>query len=148
MEHTAEERRHIALDEDELAALNDGFERVERLDAEGLAVLALRGPAESFSAEEKLRPEPQAVFGAATVVTDASGRVLLSRDIHLRLRHHRSHCTSLLVSHRLSAVRDADRIVVLTDGRITEEGTHDALLLTGGTYAQLFALQASGYQQV
>ncbi|MFB6988730.1 methyltransferase, FxLD system [Streptomyces sp. NPDC056304] len=80
VEHTAEERRHIALDEDELAALNDGFERVERFDAEGLAVLALRGPAESFSAEEKLRPEPQAVFGAATVVTDAFGRVLLGRS--------------------------------------------------------------------
>ncbi|MFJ9961808.1 ABC transporter ATP-binding protein [Streptomyces avermitilis] len=69
-------------------------------------------------------------------------------DVHLRLRRHRSHRTSLLISHRLSAVRDADRIVVLADGRITEEGTHDALLLTGGTYAQLFTLQASGYQEV
>ncbi|MET7851107.1 ABC transporter ATP-binding protein [Streptomyces avermitilis] len=69
-------------------------------------------------------------------------------DVHLRLRRHRSHRTSLLISHRLSAVRDADRIVVLADGRITEEGTHDALLLTGGTYAQLFTLQARGYQEV
>lgn len=80
VEHTAEERRHIALDENELAALTDGFERVERFDAEGLAVLALRGPAGSFSAEEKLRPEPQAVLGAAVVVTDAFGRVLLGRS--------------------------------------------------------------------
>ncbi|MEU5534992.1 ABC transporter ATP-binding protein [Streptomyces sp. NPDC020362] len=69
-------------------------------------------------------------------------------DVHLRLRHHRAHRTSLLISHRLGAVRDADRIVVLADGRITEEGTHDALLLDGGTYAQLFTLQASGYQEV
>ncbi|MEU5599919.1 methyltransferase, FxLD system [Streptomyces sp. NPDC020298] len=80
VEHTAEERRHIALDEGEIAALTDGFDRVERFDAEGLAVLALRGPAASFCAEEKLRPEPQAIFGAAAVVTDARGRVLLGRS--------------------------------------------------------------------
>ncbi|MFI8952710.1 methyltransferase, FxLD system [Streptomyces sp. NPDC053750] len=79
-ENTPEERRHIALDENELAALTDGFEDVEQFDAEGLAVLVLRGPAGSFSAEEKLRPEPQAVFGAAVVVTDTFGRVLLGRS--------------------------------------------------------------------
>lgn len=80
VENTPEERRHIALDENELASLTDGFEHVEPFDAEGLAVLLLRGPAASFSAEEKLRPEPQAVFGAAVVVTDAFGRVLLGRS--------------------------------------------------------------------
>ncbi|WP_326812385.1 methyltransferase, FxLD system [Streptomyces scopuliridis] len=80
VENTPEERRHIALDEKELASLTDGFEHVEQFDAEGLAVLLLRGPASSFSAEEKLRPEPQAVFGAAVVVTDAFGRVLLGRS--------------------------------------------------------------------
>ncbi|MFD5514672.1 class I SAM-dependent methyltransferase [Streptomyces sp. NPDC127066] len=58
VEHTAEERRHIALDENELAALTDGFDHVERFDAKGLAVLAMRGPATWFSAEEKPRPEP------------------------------------------------------------------------------------------
>ncbi|MFE2092080.1 methyltransferase, FxLD system [Streptomyces sp. NPDC059460] len=79
-EHTPEERRHIALDEYELATLTDGFGDVERFDAEGLAVLVLRGPAGTFSAQEKLRPEPQAVFGAAVVVTDAFGRVLLGRS--------------------------------------------------------------------
>ncbi|MEU1788099.1 methyltransferase, FxLD system [Streptomyces sparsogenes] len=80
VEHTAEERRRTALDERELAALTDGFEHAERFDAEGLALLVLRGPAGSFSAVEKPRPEPQAVFGAAAVVTDASGRVLLGRS--------------------------------------------------------------------
>ncbi|MFV5995275.1 methyltransferase [Streptomyces sp. NPDC056231] len=80
VEHTAEERRHIAVDENELAALTDGFDHVEWFDTQGLAVLALRGPATSFNAEEKLRPEPQAVFGAAVVVTDAFGRVLLGRS--------------------------------------------------------------------
>ncbi|MFK0154333.1 methyltransferase, FxLD system [Streptomyces sp. NPDC090493] len=77
---TPEERRHIALDEHELAALTDGFTKVERFDAEGLAMLLLRGQGGSFSAEEKLRPDPQAVFGAAVVVTDSFGRVLLGRS--------------------------------------------------------------------
>ncbi|MEV0302349.1 methyltransferase, FxLD system [Streptomyces prasinus] len=79
-EHTPEERRRIALDEDELDALVDGFVTCERFDAKGLAVLFLRGSGGSFSAREKPRPEPQAVFGTAVVVTDASGRVLLGRS--------------------------------------------------------------------
>ncbi|MFF3128344.1 methyltransferase, FxLD system [Streptomyces sp. NPDC057908] len=79
-EHTPQERRHIALDEDELTTLTDGFDSVERFDAKGLAVLVLRGPGGSFSAEEKLRPDPQAILGAAVVVTDAFGRVLLGRS--------------------------------------------------------------------
>ena len=53
--------------------------------------------------------------------------------------------TRLLISHRLSAVRIADRIAVLGDGRIVEEGDHVALMSHRGRYAELFTLQASGY---
>jgi ATP-binding cassette subfamily B protein len=66
--------------------------------------------------------------------------------IHRRFLQHREGRTSLLVSHRLNAVREADRILVLQDGRITERGTHDQLMRTGGRYAHLFSLQAAGYQ--
>lgn len=72
---------------------------------------------------------------------DAEGE----HEIHTRLRHHRAGRTSLLISHRLGAVADADRIVVLADGVISEEGDHTELMAVGGTYAHLFALQASGY---
>jgi ATP-binding cassette subfamily B protein len=54
-----------------------------------------------------------------------------------RLRHEMLRRTTLLVSHRVSAVRDADLIVVLDGGRIAERGTHDALLAAGGRYADL-----------
>lgn len=67
-------------------------------------------------------------------------------DIHTRLREIRSGRTSLLISHRLGAVRDADRIVVLADGIVSEQGDHDELLTAGGVYARLFTLQASGYR--
>ncbi|GAA2317047.1 ABC transporter ATP-binding protein [Streptomyces violaceusniger] len=67
------------------------------------------------------------------------------QDIHAALRTHRSGRTSLLISHRLGAVRDADLIVVLADGRIIERGDHAALMALEGEYARLFTLQASGY---
>ncbi|WP_026412650.1 ABC transporter ATP-binding protein [Actinomadura oligospora] len=68
-------------------------------------------------------------------------------EVHALMREHRRGGTSLLISHRLSAVRDADRVVVLEDGRVTEQGTHDTLLAADGGYARLFRLQASGYQE-
>jgi ATP-binding cassette subfamily B protein len=69
-------------------------------------------------------------------------------DIHRRLRSLRQGRTTLLISHRLSTVRDADRIVVLADGRVVEQGSHDELMAARGMYARLFGLQAQGYQEV
>jgi ATP-binding cassette subfamily B protein len=54
--------------------------------------------------------------------------------------------TSILISHRFPTVRMADRIVVVEDGKVVEQGTHEALVAANGRYAQLFALQAQGYQ--
>ena len=51
----------------------------------------------------------------------------------------------LLVSHRFSSVRSADRIYVLEGGRVTESGSHDELVARGGHYAELFGLQAAAY---
>jgi ATP-binding cassette subfamily B protein len=53
---------------------------------------------------------------------------------------------AILISHRFSTVRMADRIFVLADGRIAEEGTHQHLLALGGRYAELFEMQAAGYR--
>ncbi|HSU14831.1 ABC transporter ATP-binding protein [Longimicrobium sp.] len=53
--------------------------------------------------------------------------------------------TTILVSHRLSSVRHADRIVVIDGGRVAEDGTHDALVRAGGRYARMYALQAERF---
>jgi ATP-binding cassette subfamily B protein len=53
--------------------------------------------------------------------------------------------TSIVISHRFSTVRRAERIAVLDGGRITELGTHDELLALGGTYAEMFRAQAAGF---
>jgi ABC-type multidrug transport system fused ATPase/permease subunit len=53
---------------------------------------------------------------------------------------------AILISHRFSTVRMADQILVLSNGKVIEQGTHEELLQAGDRYAQLFALQAAGYR--
>jgi ABC-type multidrug transport system fused ATPase/permease subunit len=53
---------------------------------------------------------------------------------------------TLLISHRFSTVRAADLIVVLDQGAVVEQGSHDELVAQGGTYAELYKLQADAYR--
>jgi ATP-binding cassette, subfamily B, bacterial len=66
--------------------------------------------------------------------------------IFAELRQHLRGRTAIVISHRFSTVRVADRIAVLGGGRVAELGTHDELLAAGGRYAELFELQAAGYR--
>ncbi len=67
-------------------------------------------------------------------------------QIFNRLRSLTKNQMALLISHRFSTVRMADKIVVLAAGELVEQGTHEELLQAGGRYARLFRLQAVGYQ--
>ncbi|MEI6043835.1 MAG: ATP-binding cassette domain-containing protein, partial [Chloroflexota bacterium] len=67
-------------------------------------------------------------------------------EIFQRFRELTQGKIALLISHRFSTVRMADRIAVLDGGLVTELGSHQELLALGGTYARLFNLQAEGYR--
>ncbi|GHJ45836.1 multidrug ABC transporter permease [Catellatospora sp. TT07R-123] len=62
------------------------------------------------------------------------------------LRDRQGHRTTILITHRLANVRHADRIFVMHDGALIESGTHDELMARPARYAELFTLQAAGYQ--
>jgi ATP-binding cassette, subfamily B, bacterial len=66
-------------------------------------------------------------------------------ELHARFLAGLTGVTSIIISHRFATVRPADRIVVLKDGRIVEDGDHDALLRAGGEYARMFRLQAESF---
>ena len=55
--------------------------------------------------------------------------------------------TTILISHRFSTVRRADRIIVLEEGRVVEDGSHDTLMAASGRYAEMFSLQAARFQE-
>ncbi|MEU4680300.1 ATP-binding cassette domain-containing protein [Micromonospora sp. NPDC023737] len=61
------------------------------------------------------------------------------------IRDRHGQATTILITHRLANVRHADRIYVLHDGQLVESGRHDDLMAAGGRYAELFNLQAAGY---
>jgi ATP-binding cassette subfamily B protein len=67
-------------------------------------------------------------------------------EVFQRFRELSEQRTAVLISHRFSSVRMADRILVLHLGRIEAVGTHESLLAEGGRYAELFELQAAGYR--
>jgi ATP-binding cassette subfamily B protein len=95
-----------------------------------------------------MRPAPLlTVLDEPTAALDApTEAALFERFAGAADRSSATGAVTVLVSHRFSTVRIAELIVVVEGGRITETGRHEDLLAAGGTYAQLFALQAKAYR--
>ena len=85
-----------------------------------------------------LKDAPVLVLDEATAAVDNDTEAAIQRSLAKITRDR----TTLVIAHRLSTVRHADRIVVMADGRIVEQGRHDQLLKQGGIYANLWQVQA------
>jgi len=87
-------------------------------------------------------------LGAGVVLLDEPTAQLDVRgeaEIFERILAATRHCTTILISHRFSTVRHADRICVLEHGRVIELGTHEELMTLGGRYRTMFDLQAQRF---
>ena len=86
---------------------------------------------------------------AQVVILDEPTAALDARaeyEVFRRFKELSADRTAVLISHRFSSVRMADRILVLADGKVEASGTHEELMAQGGRYAELFELQAAGYR--
>ncbi|MGA4848709.1 ABC transporter ATP-binding protein [Streptomyces sp. G5(2025)] len=114
--------------------LADGYDTV--IDDDGTGVSA--GEKQLITIARAFLSDPVIlVLDEATSSVDTRTEVLIQKAM-ARLAHGR---TSFVIAHRLSTIRDADTILVMENGAIVEQGTHDALLAAGGAYARLYAAQ-------
>lgn len=87
---------------------------------------------------------------AGTLILDeptAALDALAENDIYEKYARFAKDKTSFFVSHRLSSTRFCDRILLIDNGKVAEEGTHEELLAAGGLYATMFAMQSKYYQE-
>jgi ATP-binding cassette, subfamily B, bacterial len=90
------------------------------------------------------RSAPLLIMDEPTAALDARAEYALFSSV----RAHTRGRSVLIITHRLASVRQADRIYVLHDGRVTEQGGHAELMAAGGRYAELYTLQASQYDRI
>ena len=137
---TAEEVREAAAAANALEfieRLPDGFET--QVGERGVKLSG--GQRQRVAIARALLADPRILLlDEATSALDAESEALVQEALARLLRGR----TALVIAHRLATVRHADRILVLENGRIVQQGTHDSLIASGGLYARLAALQFTG----
>jgi ATP-binding cassette subfamily B protein len=124
-----------------LGALPAGYDTILSKEYEGGTELSLGQWQRVALARAFVRNAPFIILDEPSASLDARAEYALFE----RLRDLFAGRTVLVISHRFSTVRTADRIYVLADGRVSEEGDHAALMERNGVYAEMFKLQAAGY---
>ena len=124
-----------------LQRLPDGYDTVLTRLSEGGRELSVGQWQRIALARVFFRDAPFVILDEPTASLDAMAELRLFQTIRDVYGGH----TVLLISHRFSTVRGADRIYVLDQGKLIEAGSHDELIRRGGKYAQMFSAQASAY---
>ncbi len=143
--HDHEAIRHAArksLADSVIARLPEGYEQMLGRRFEGGVDLSGGEWQKVALARAYLRDAQLLILDEPTAALDARSEF----EVFQRFSELTKEKTSLLISHRFSTVRMADRIIVLENGRIAEEGDHSRLLALGGRYAEMFEMQAASYR--
>src|SRR5580658_5013835 len=143
--HTEEEIRdaaHKSLAEGVIAKMTDGYDLMLGRRFEGGVVLAGGEWQKTALGLAYLRNAQLLILDEPTAALDAKSEL----EVFERFAELTTGKMALLISHRFSTVRMADRIVVLEGGRLVEAGTHQQLMALGGQYAEMFEMQAASYR--
>jgi ATP-binding cassette subfamily B protein len=133
---------HKSLADTVVAKLSDGYDQMLGRRFEGGVELSGGEWQKIALARAYLRDAQLLILDEPTAALDAKSELeVFERFAELTLGK-----MALLISHRFSTVRMADRIVVLEGGRLIEEGNHQQLMAAGGVYAGMFEMQAASYR--
>ncbi len=120
-----------------IRTLPDGYDTVLNEEASNLS----QGQKQLLTIARALLADPAIlILDEATSSVDTRTELQIQRALHELMKGR----TSFVIAHRLSTIRDADLVLVMNEGRIVEQGTHDELLAKGGFYADLYRSQFAG----
>jgi ATP-binding cassette, subfamily B, bacterial len=137
-----ESAAHKSLADDVVAKLSNSYDQVLGRRFEGGVELSGGEWQKIALARAYLRDAQLLILDEPTAALDARSEL----EVFERFAELTQGKMALLISHRFSTVRMADRIVVLSGGRLIEEGNHKQLMATGGVYASMFEMQAASYR--
>ena len=129
---------------EKIESLTDGYETKLNREIHLDAVMLSGGETQRLMLARALyKNGPVVVLDEPTAALDP----IAESDLYQKYSEMTKHRSSVYISHRLASTRFCDRIILISDGRIAEEGTHETLLQKGAAYAELFEVQSKYYRE-